>query len=102
MVTLMNLHEIRIDLRTDQLGWEVYDELDALIDSIYEAQQREEHPDLALLEKAKRDFLKLWDEMKLLEESHKEEEVFKRNQEVILLAVTALWMASMTIESFQL
>ena len=102
MVTLMNLHEIRIDLRTDQLGWEVYDELDALIDSIYEAQQREEQPDLWLLKKAKKDFLKLWDEIKHLEEKHKEEEVFQRNQEVILLAVTNLWMASMTIEAFQL
>lgn len=102
MVTLMNLHEIRIDLRTDQLGWEVYDELDALIDSIYEAQQREEQPDLWPLKKAKKDFLKLWDEIKQLEETHKENEVFQRNQEVILLAVTTLWMASMTIEAFQL
>lgn len=90
------------DLLSDWLGWEVYEELDTLIDQIYEAQQNGLHPDLTELKAANKIFRLLWLRNRSLEDLHEDHEMRIRNHEVLLLAMTILWGAGHTIKGLNL
>jgi hypothetical protein len=95
----MKLSEkFQIDLLRDHLGWEVYEELEALLDRIYAQQDRGERPDLSELKEIGRAFYPLWDEMLALEPEHKHHPVFQSNQEVLLLTAMVLWGATFCLK----
>ena len=98
MRNLENL--VDMDLITEWIGWEVHDELDALIDDIYEEQQKGRKPDIHDLLIAREVFKGLWEKNKRLEVLHKNNQMREKNFEVILVSLTILWGASMTIEGF--
>lgn len=89
-----------IDLLREDISWEVFDDLEAIIDAIYEEQQRGRNPDLEYLKLLNKSFLRVWGDFHKLDEIHKNHPVLQHNQKVLLLCVMVLWGASFTINDF--
>lgn len=101
-ITLAELKTRTPDILSELLGMEVFEELDRLIDSLYESQMQDKDICLEELRAASHSFQELWKECRRFEGRYRGQEIFVANEEVILLAMTILVGANLTIVGFSL
>lgn len=90
--------EFDIDLLKDFLGWDLFDELEAYTEQLYEDQQKGVKRDLTEIRLIITKFKVLWWKFSDLNEVHKEHPILKQNQEILLLSMLVIWGTEMTVE----